>query len=151
MAMIAREAFDNEALLEIASARSYRLPATINNPEGRSLTAECRILNTTDPDSQYYFPDAVAAKTGYTSLAGNTLVLYAEPVSYTHLGDRADIEGAASMHGVKLLGLCPQGGPSLCNMDKIMAEGRELQCAVPLLAGEQGGVQLLFQHIEPVA
>ena len=78
MAMIAREAFDNEALLEIASARSYRLPATINNPEGRSLTAECRILNTTDPDSQYYFPDAVAAKTGYTSLAGNTLVLYAE-------------------------------------------------------------------------
>ena len=33
---------------------------------------------TEDPDSQYYFPEAVAGKTGYLRKAGNTLVTYAE-------------------------------------------------------------------------
>lgn len=77
MALIARAAFSNEKVLEISSARSHSIPATINNPNGASFNMEHRLLVTEDTDSQYFCEGAVAGKTGYTSLAGNTLVTYA--------------------------------------------------------------------------
>ncbi len=77
MALIAREAFANETVLEISSARTYKLPATIKNPDGLSISMEHRLLTTESPSSQFYLEGAVAGKTGYTSLAGNTLVTYA--------------------------------------------------------------------------
>lgn len=77
MALIARAAFENPTLLEIASTKAYTLPATKNNPEGFAMAVEHKILKAA-PGTQYYCEGAVAGKTGYTSLAGNTLVTYAE-------------------------------------------------------------------------
>ena len=77
MALIARAAFSNETLLEIDSSRTYEMPATINNPDGATIEMEHRLLVTEDPTSEFYCEGATAGKTGYTSLAGNTLVTYA--------------------------------------------------------------------------
>lgn len=74
MAIIGKAAFENETLLEISSCKRYRLPATIHNPEGAGMTIEHKLLNTTDPASDTYYPAAIAGKTGYTSIALNTLV-----------------------------------------------------------------------------
>lgn len=74
MAIIGRAAFANETLMEINSSTTYRLPATINNPEGRQVNMEHKLLITTDETSPNYYPAAVAGKTGFTSIAGNTLV-----------------------------------------------------------------------------
>lgn len=78
MALIAKAAFDNPQVLEISSTKSYKLPATINNPNGVTCANEHRLLITEDETSELYYPAAKAGKTGYTSLAGNTLVTYAE-------------------------------------------------------------------------
>lgn len=79
MALIAIEAFSNETVLEISSTRKYTIPATINNPDGASFAMEHRLLKASeDSSSQYYCEGALAGKTGYTSLAGNTLVTLAE-------------------------------------------------------------------------
>lgn len=74
MAKIGRAAFANETLMEINSSTSYQLPPTINNPEGRRVNMEHKLLITTDETSPNYYPAAVAGKTGFTSIAGNTLV-----------------------------------------------------------------------------
>lgn len=75
MAQIARVAFADPELLKIASAKSYKLPATSLNPDGLTISIEHRLLREGD---ELHYPDAVAGKTGWTSLAGNTLVTYAE-------------------------------------------------------------------------
>lgn len=78
MALIARAAFNNEDLLRISSSLSHKIPSTINNPDGITVRQEHRLLYTTDPDSEFYYPPAKAGKTGYLLKAGNTLVTYAE-------------------------------------------------------------------------
>ena len=74
MALIGEAAYENPTLLEIGSAKEYRLPATTNNPEGVTIRSEHQML---DESSENYYPYAVAGKTGYTSIAGQTLVTYA--------------------------------------------------------------------------
>lgn len=78
MALISRAAFENQELLTIASAKSYILPPTKNNPKGAKFEVEHKLVKTTDKNSQYYYPYAVAGKTGFTSSAGQTLVTLAE-------------------------------------------------------------------------
>lgn len=78
MALIACAAFNNEELLKISSTESYRTGAIKNHPDGYLLRQEHRLVITDDPESPYYFPEAVAGKTGYLLKAGNTLVTYAE-------------------------------------------------------------------------
>ncbi len=74
MALIGQAAFKNEQLMEINSCTRYRLPPTVNNPEGASISMEHKLLITTDASSDTYYPSAVAGKTGFTSIALNTLV-----------------------------------------------------------------------------
>lgn len=78
MALIARAAYSNPKLLEISSAQSHSIPATANNPDGATVRQEHRLVITEDETSPYYYPEAVAGKTGYLIKAGNTLVTYAE-------------------------------------------------------------------------
>jgi D-alanyl-D-alanine carboxypeptidase len=78
MALIAQAAFDNEELVKISSALSHKINSTINNPDGISFRQEHRLLYTDDPNSEFYYPPAIAGKTGYLKVAGNTLVTYAE-------------------------------------------------------------------------
>ena len=78
MARIAQAAYQNETMLKISSDLTHKIGPTINNPEGVSFRTEHRLLYTDDTSSEYYFPAAVAGKTGYLLKAGNTLVTYAE-------------------------------------------------------------------------
>ena len=77
MALIGAAAFSDPEILEICSAKKATLPPTKNNPEGRTYSLEHKLVVTEDETSEYYYPEAVAGKTGYTSIAGQTLVTYA--------------------------------------------------------------------------
>ena len=78
MALIGCAAFNNEKLLEISSTESHKIGPIKNHPNGITVKQEHRLVITDDPDSQFYYPEAVAGKTGYLLKAGNTLVTYAE-------------------------------------------------------------------------
>lgn len=78
MALIGKAAFENPELLKIMSTKNYKTGATKNNPEGFSFEVEHKLVSTTDPNSEYYYPYAVAGKTGFTRAAGQTLVTLAE-------------------------------------------------------------------------
>lgn len=81
MVRIAQAVFENETLQEICSAKEYRLPATLNNPEGYVLHMEHQLLNgeeSAGENGTEPYEYALAGKTGYTSAAGNTLVTSAE-------------------------------------------------------------------------
>lgn len=78
MAQIARAAYQNEDLLRINSATSHKLAPTPNYPGGLTVKNEHRLVITEDTTSQFYYPPAVAGKTGYLIKAGNTVVTYAE-------------------------------------------------------------------------
>jgi len=74
MALIAKAAFENETLCKITSTTSYKFPAT-KNAAARTVTMGHKMLY--ESDSRYY-EGIVGGKTGYTSLAGNTLVTCVE-------------------------------------------------------------------------
>lgn len=74
MALIASYAFANETLRKIDTTLSYKLPAT-KTSGARTLSMGHKMLYPTD--SRYY-EGIIGGKTGYTSLAGNTLVTGAE-------------------------------------------------------------------------
>ena len=74
MALIAGAALQNPEVRKIASSKTYRLSSTLNNVDGITLQMEHQLLN----GEQYSYPYAFAGKTGYTALAGNTLVTAAK-------------------------------------------------------------------------
>ena len=71
MALIAQAAFQNETFAQIAATLYYDLPPTKRNPEGLRIYPGHQMIKKNSPN---YYPGAVGGKTGYTSLAGNTLV-----------------------------------------------------------------------------
>lgn len=75
MALIAREAIKNPEFLAINGTRSYKLAPTKRTPEGGYVANHHKMLN---KNESVYYPSAFAGKTGYTSLAGNTLVTCAK-------------------------------------------------------------------------
>lgn len=75
MALIACAAFENATFVEIDSSRYYDLPPTKRNPEGSRVYPGHKMLKKNLPE---YYPGILGGKTGYTSLAGNTLVTCAE-------------------------------------------------------------------------
>lgn len=75
MALIACAAFENDTFVEIDSSRYYDLPPTKRNPEGSRVYPGHKMLKKNLPE---YYPGILGGKTGYTSLAGNTLVTCAE-------------------------------------------------------------------------
>ena len=74
MALIAREAFKNPTLCQITTTTTYKFPATKLAGE-RTISMGHKMVY--ESDSRYY-PGIVGGKTGYTSLAGNTLVTCVE-------------------------------------------------------------------------
>lgn len=75
MALIAREAIKNPEFLSINGTRSYQLAPTKRTPEGGYVANHHKMLN---KNEAVYYPGAFAGKTGYTTLAGNTLVTCAK-------------------------------------------------------------------------
>lgn len=75
MALIAREVIKNPEFLTINNTRSYQLAPTKRSPEGGYVANHHKMLN---KNEAVFYPGAFAGKTGYTSLAGNTLVTCAK-------------------------------------------------------------------------
>lgn len=75
MALIAQAAFSNPEFVKIASTLYYDIPPTKRNPEGIRVYPGHKMLK---KNSSEYYADVIGGKTGYTSLAGNTLVTCAE-------------------------------------------------------------------------
>ncbi len=75
MALIGRAALKNETLMKIDSTLYYDLPVTKRNPEGARIYPGHKMLKKNMPE---YYEGCIGGKTGYTSLAGNTLVTFAE-------------------------------------------------------------------------
>ncbi len=75
MALIGRAALLNSTFMEIDSTLYYDLPPTRNNKEGLTIYPGHKMIKKNMPE---YYPDALGGKTGYTSLAGNTLVTFAQ-------------------------------------------------------------------------
>ena len=75
MALIAKALLQNDAYRSIMSETYYEIPPTNKQPEMRYLHGQHQMLN---PNSLYYYADAIGGKTGFTSEAMNTLVTYAK-------------------------------------------------------------------------
>ncbi len=75
MALIAQAAFQNETFARIASTLYYDLPPTKRNPEGLRIYPGHQMLK---KNSSNFYPGVTGGKTGYTTLAGNTLVTCAQ-------------------------------------------------------------------------
>lgn len=71
MALITRYAFENETFQEIVSTTYYELPPNGRNPEGLGVSPGNKLIKKNFPE---YRPDVIGGKTGYTSIALNTLV-----------------------------------------------------------------------------
>ena len=74
MALIMRAALQNETFRRIDTTRSYEFPAT-KKASARTITMGHKMM---DPSDSRYYEGVVGGKTGFTSLAGNTLVTGAE-------------------------------------------------------------------------
>ena len=74
MALIGQAAVQNPVFMEIDSTLYYDLPVTKRNPEGARIYPGHRMLK---QNMAEYYPYCIGGKTGYTSLAGNTLVTFA--------------------------------------------------------------------------
>ena len=72
MALITRAAFQNETFSKIVSTTYYELPPNKQNPEGQGISPGNKMVKKNWPE--YYRPDVLGGKTGYTSIALNTLV-----------------------------------------------------------------------------
>lgn len=76
MALITRAAFNNEVFSEIVATTYYELPPNSTSPEGQGISPGNRMVKPNWPDQ--YRPDVIGGKTGFTSIALNTLVVCAE-------------------------------------------------------------------------
>lgn len=74
MALITKKAITNEDFNHIWGTVSHQIPAT-NLNVSRYLNHKDKMIK---PSSEYYYPDLVGGKTGFTDQAGNTLVSFAE-------------------------------------------------------------------------
>lgn len=75
MALITREALKHEEFRTLAGTLSYVVPETNLADETRPLWNGNRMIN---PAEAYYYEYCEGGKTGYTTMANNTLVTYAE-------------------------------------------------------------------------
>lgn len=75
MALISQAAFQNPVFVEIDSTTYYKMPPNSVNPEGLNIYPGHKMLKKSSP---YYYPGILGGKTGYTMIAGNTLVTCAE-------------------------------------------------------------------------
>jgi len=74
-ALIAKAAFNNPVFVEFDSTTYYELPANSKNHDAFTVYCGHKMLK---KSSDMYYPGIIGGKTGYTTLAGNTLVTCAE-------------------------------------------------------------------------
>lgn len=74
-ALICRAAFNNPKFVEIDSTTYYKLPASRWVPAGQTIYSHHSMLKRNNP---LHYEGIIGGKTGFTSLAGNTLVTCAQ-------------------------------------------------------------------------
>lgn len=113
MALITRAAFQNETFVKIVSTTYYELPPNKQNPEGQGISPGNKMVKKNWPE--YYRPDVLGGKTGYTSIALNTLVngarqedtllitviLHSQGTQYEDTGRLLDF-GFSNFHSLKI-------------------------------------------------
>ncbi len=77
MALIAQDAIANETFRRIIGTRSYIIPPTNKHDEETPLNNHHRMINAYR-GAEYLYDYCIGGKTGYTEMARNTLVTYAE-------------------------------------------------------------------------
>ncbi len=75
MALIMKEALQYEEFREIAGTQSYTIPPTNMSEDSTELWNGNKMIH---PTSEYYYKYCEGGKTGYTTMANNTLVTYAK-------------------------------------------------------------------------
>lgn len=75
MALITREAINNEKFCQITATTTYEIPPTNKLDEPRNIYQGNRLIQS---DSEYYYQYCNGGKTGYTNAAGGTLVAWGE-------------------------------------------------------------------------
>lgn len=81
LALIGRHAMKNDTFRKIVKKTQYTLPATnkyAKTDRTFKTTNDLLIKNTSKAKNNYYYPDAIGIKTGYTGEAGNCLVAAAK-------------------------------------------------------------------------
>ena len=74
-ALICRAAFANDTFVQINGTTYYTLPPMQRQPDGATIYVHHNMLRR---NSSQYYEGIIGGKTGYTTLAGNTLVTCAE-------------------------------------------------------------------------
>ncbi|MCR4675098.1 MAG: D-alanyl-D-alanine carboxypeptidase [Lachnospiraceae bacterium] len=77
MALISQAAVNNETLAQIMATKSYTIPPTNKHEEETLLNNHHSMLNYYKT-SKYLYDGCLGGKTGYTDVANNTLVTFAE-------------------------------------------------------------------------
>lgn len=75
MALITSAAFENDIFCDIVGTTYYELPPSLRSPEGQGISPGNEMIK---KNSSNYRKEVIGGKTGYTSLAGNTLVICAK-------------------------------------------------------------------------
>lgn len=79
MALISREALRNETFRIITATKKYTIPTTNKHPDAETpMVNHHKMLAPYQGDTKYLYDDCIGGKTGYTSVAGSTLVTFAE-------------------------------------------------------------------------
>lgn len=79
MALISKEALKNETFRVITATKKYTIPATNKHPDEETpMVNHHKMVAPYKGDKQYLDERCIGGKTGYTSVAGNTLVTFAE-------------------------------------------------------------------------
>ena len=73
MALILAECVKNPAFLEIESHLTYTIPSTNKNPEELPIAQKHKMMK----NGEWHYDGVLAGKTGYTTIAKNTLATYA--------------------------------------------------------------------------
>lgn len=78
MALISREALQNDIFRMIVNTRRYTIPPTNKHSEETYLSNHHMMLNNWKSEERYLYDYCIGGKTGYTSVAGSTLATFAE-------------------------------------------------------------------------
>lgn len=79
MALISREALKNETFRMITGTQKYTIPTTNKHPDEETpMVNHHKMLAAYLGDKSYLYEGCIGGKTGYTSVAGSTLVTFAE-------------------------------------------------------------------------
>lgn len=92
MALITKEALNYDEFREIAGTQSYTIPPTNKSKESTELWNGNKMIL---PASEYYYEYCEGGKTGYTTVANNTLVTYAKKDDLELICVVLDVDGAA--------------------------------------------------------